>query len=387
VKKILYVTSQNPWNNNYGGAIRNNHIIKALGKYHDLHVGLTSTNKIERESFLKFAPISKKNLHLLMEESSCTHTRKIQIIINYVSTLLGFENINRSFFTTLRNIKPDLVWYFQKFSIRSVGFPDRIPSILDLDNVNWNLLKRTAKFQSGISKYQTYLKMSLSYIEENMLIRKASFTTISNPEERNKLPDTTKVITINNGFTFPKNLVINQKRNQRILFFGSLFYYPNLDGLKWFCGKVWPIIISRLPDSKLDIIGHVIELGKIDNVLKLGNIKYHGFVEDIDYFIKSNAFLIVPLRIASGTRIKILESWAKGLPVVSTSLGAEGLDATNHQTILIGDTPEEFAEACLRLLNDQHLGIQLARNAYQTNKVKFNWDTIFQKIYNVTEDF
>jgi glycosyltransferase involved in cell wall biosynthesis len=140
-----------------------------------------------------------------------------------------------------------------------------------------------------------------------------------------------------------------------------------------------------MPDSKLDIIGHIIDNEDIENIVKLRGIKFHGFVEDIAPFIKTNACLVVPLRIASGTRIKILESWAKGLPVVSTTLGAEGLGATNHHSLLIGDTPDEFADACLRVLNDPKLGTQLAKNAFLYNKDKYNWDSIYSKINFVTQ--
>ena len=118
----------------------------------------------------------------------------------------------------------------------------------------------------------------------------------------------------------------------------------------------------------------------IEGVVKLPGIRFHGFVEDIDPFIKTNACLVVPLRIASGTRVKILESWAKGLPVVSTTLGAEGLGASNHHSILTGDTPDEFADASLRILNDPKLGTQLAKNAFLYSKDKYNWDSIYSKI-------
>jgi len=380
VKKILYVTPKNPWDNKYGGAIRNNHIIKGLCKYYDVHVALTSTNMFERESFINLAPLDRVKLHLLNEASSNTSNKKTPVHLYYLAGLLGYGRFNESLFEIMRVLDPDLVWYFQKHSLRSAGFPDKTPFILDLDNVNWNLLKRTAQYQSGKHKFLTSIKMYLSYFEERILVRRASLTVISNPDEQNKLPTHNKVTAIDNGFNFSKDLEVNKARNQRILFFGSLFYYPNLDGLLWFCDKIWPIILTRRPESKLDIVGHVNDMKDIEGVVKLPGIRFHGFVEDIDPFIKTNACLVVPLRIASGTRVKILESWAKGLPVVSTTLGAEGLGASNHHSILTGDTPDEFADASLRILNDPKLGTQLAKNAFLYSKDKYNWDSIYSKI-------
>ncbi|MHA2029000.1 MAG: glycosyltransferase [Candidatus Kariarchaeaceae archaeon] len=385
MKKILYVTLQNPFDEKYGAGIRNNHIIKGLSQYHDLHVLLTSMKEAEWESFLNLAPLDPEKLHLLNEVSPNTSNNNFPVPYHYLPTLLGFNFFNKSFVNLIRNIKPDLVWYFHKYSLRSVGFPNITPFILDLDNVNWNLLNRTAKYQSGKDKFQTSIKSYLSLIEERILVRKSSITVISNPDERDKLPEHRKIITIENGFDFPENMGINKERNQRILFFGSLFYYPNLDGIRWFCNEIWPIISSKLPGIKLDIIGHVNNIEEIENIVDLGGITFHGFVENIDPFIRSNACLIVPLRIASGTRIKILESWAKGIPVVSTSIGAEGLGATNSQTLLTGDTPGEFANACIQILNDPDVGTQLAKNAFLYGKEKFKWDSIFPKIYSVTE--
>jgi glycosyltransferase involved in cell wall biosynthesis len=384
-KKILYVTSQNPWDNNYGGGIRNNHIIEGLCNYHDLHIILASTNRDECESFLELAPLEQENLHLLNELSSNSYNNRTLQLSNYLATLMGIRNFNKPFIRTLHILKPDLVWYFQKYSARSVGLPGKTPYIIDLDNVNWNLFRRTAKYKSGVVKYSTLIKMCLSLIEERLLVRNAYFTVISNPDERNKFPSNITVNIIDNGFNYPKKLELNQDRKQRILFLGSLFHYPNLDGLMWFCNEIWPKIITKMPGTKLDIVGHIVDPDDINNIEKFQSIEYHGFVKDIDPFIKTNACLIVPLRFGSGTRIKILESWAKGLPVVSTTLGAEGLGATNHHSILIGDTPEEFSDACLRILANPKLRNQLAMNAYLFSKEKYNWNSIYSRIKLLTQ--
>lgn len=85
----------------------------------------------------------------------------------------------------------------------------------------------------------------------------------------------------------------------------------------------------------------------------------------------------MPLRIAGGTRIKILESWAKGLPVVSTSIGCEGLGAEDGKHLLIGDTPEDFAEKCIVLLSSPILGQKLAQEAFNYGKETFDWEGLY----------
>lgn len=141
----------------------------------------------------------------------------------------------------------------------------------------------------------------------------------------------------------------------RLLFVGTLDYFPNEDAICWFCNKMLPLLRQvGAPEVCVQIVGsrptrRVRDLASIPNVLLIGE------VDKIDDFYRQADFAIVPLRAGSGTRIKVLESLNFGCPVVSTSLGVEGLDVKAGEQVLVGDSEVEFVQACVALIKDAAL--------------------------------
>ena len=124
---------------------------------------------------------------------------------------------------------------------------------------------------------------------------------------------------------------------------GAMNWMPNEEGIRWFLEEVWPLVAEHLPDLKLYLAGR--EMPDWLNELKVTNIVVVGEVPDAVEFILSKAICIAPLLSGSGIRIKIIESMAQGRAVVSTSVGAEGINITDGENIMIADTPEDFYKA------------------------------------------
>jgi glycosyltransferase involved in cell wall biosynthesis len=149
----------------------------------------------------------------------------------------------------------------------------------------------------------------------------------------------------------------------RLLFVGALGYYPNEDAALFLCREVAPVL-RRLTGRRLgiDIVGE----GAGDAVLALQDdpdVRVHGFVEDLGPLHAAADVAVVPVRAGGGTRVKILEAFARRLPVVSTRLGAEGLDAADGRHLLLADDAEGFARACLKLKDDPPLAAALTGRA------------------------
>ncbi len=147
-----------------------------------------------------------------------------------------------------------------------------------------------------------------------------------------------------------------------LLFLGTLDYVPNEDAVRYFCASILPLLQQADPDAALRVVGtsappSIIELRSVQGVTVVGAVR------DVAPEYLRTRVLVVPLRAGSGTRIKILEAFSFGTPVVSTSIGAAGLDVRHETHLLIADTPEEFAAACHRLLVDDELAATLTRNA------------------------
>jgi glycosyltransferase involved in cell wall biosynthesis len=169
-----------------------------------------------------------------------------------------------------------------------------------------------------------------------------------------------------------------------LVFNGGLGYYANLDAMRFFLADIFPRILSHHPGVKIQITGRTDSLD-LSQLQLNKNVFFTGFLDDIRPTVASSWACVVPLRIGSGTRLKILEAMALGTPVISTSKGAEGLDICPGENILIADHPEEFANQVLRLLCDPDLREKLARNARVLVEEKYGWEGISESFCRLVE--
>jgi len=156
---------------------------------------------------------------------------------------------------------------------------------------------------------------------------------------------------------------------------GSLTYRANLDAVRWFLAKVYPLIRSAQPQARLVITGSTDGVD-LDALPLDSSVQLTGNVPDVRYPVSSAAVCIVPTRVGSGTRIKLLEAMALGTPVVATSKGAEGIEAIDGQHLLLADEPADFADCTLRLLSGAGLRVRLAGSARRLVEERYGWDAI-----------
>jgi glycosyltransferase involved in cell wall biosynthesis len=163
-----------------------------------------------------------------------------------------------------------------------------------------------------------------------------------------------------------------------VMFFGAINYFPNVDGLRYLLNEIWPRIERSHPRAKLKIVG---QFPTPEIVSYQGpRIEVTGRVDDIRPHLSSAAVTVVPLRIGGGTRFKILEAMALARPVVSTSIGAEGIDARAGQDLLLADTPEHFSAAVGRVLDDRGLADDLGRRGRALVETRYSWSAAGQRL-------
>jgi len=158
-----------------------------------------------------------------------------------------------------------------------------------------------------------------------------------------------------------------------ILHIGTMYWPPNIDGVWWFLREVYPLIRQQRPDVIFDIVGSRPPASlRALNENGIG-VNVTGYVADPTPYLQRAALMVVPLRAGGGMRVKILNALAQGIPIVSTTLGAEGIAVTPDENILVADEPADMAAACLRLLNDPDLGARLARNGRALAEQKYDY--------------
>jgi len=150
-----------------------------------------------------------------------------------------------------------------------------------------------------------------------------------------------------------------------ILFLGHLAYYPNADAVAWFAQRVLGLVRRKADrDVRFDVAGPGASRGQISRWKRVEGLRVVGPVERVDECYDSADAVVVPIRAGGGTRIKILEAFARQTPVVTTSVGMEGIDVTAGEHLLVGDTPEDHARACLELIADPDLAHRLTDHAF-----------------------
>jgi glycosyltransferase involved in cell wall biosynthesis len=177
-----------------------------------------------------------------------------------------------------------------------------------------------------------------------------------------------------------------QERNEAeydLIFVGSMDWLPNTDGIRYFTASILPLIRRVLPECKVAIVGRTPNAEIQALAAADPRITVTGTVPDVRPYVWKSKLSIVPLRIGGGTRLKIYESMAAACPVVSTSIGAEGLSVSHPLNIRIADTPEAFAAECVRLLEGEEERRQLAEAAYCLVRGRFSWDIIAREFEDI----
>lgn len=161
-----------------------------------------------------------------------------------------------------------------------------------------------------------------------------------------------------------------------LVFVGSMDWLPNIEGMKWFLEQVFPLILKQRPSCTVAVVGRRPSGAIMELAHRFSGIRVTGTVDDVRPFLWGSLVSIVPIHIGGGTRLKIYEAMAAKVPVVSTTVGAEGLAVVNRENILLADAAQDFAECCLRLLDDAEARRALTGNAWDMVAARFSWESV-----------
>ena len=251
--------------------------------------------------------------------------------------------------------------------------------VLDEHNIEYDVLRRTAANARGVDrKVYSALNWRKLRSEERAAWRRFDGCAVTSARDerllRRDLPSLPTVVVPNAvdvGFFRPSGRCARPDP-LTLLFFGAVSYHPNTDGLLFFLREILPRVKARYPDVRLRIVGPSVPA---EIAARAGDgVEVVGLVDDIRPYLESATVIVVPLRIGGGTRFKILEAMAMGKPIVSTTIGAEGLDVRDGSEILLADKPDAFALQVGRLLDDAPLRDAMGAAGRALVERRYSWD-------------
>ena len=167
----------------------------------------------------------------------------------------------------------------------------------------------------------------------------------------------------------------NRRARQQLVFTGKMDYRPNVDAIEWFCAQALPLARQHLPEIQLKVVGRNPH-PRLLALAETGDFQLTGWVESVLPYLQEAALYVVPLRMGSGTRLKILQAMAAGCAVVSTSIGAAGLNQRAREAIVIADDASAFAAAVVKLLGDENRRKRMGELAQRQARAHYDWQAL-----------
>ncbi len=275
--------------------------------------------------------------------------------------------------------------------IRALPNPPSI--VVDWHNIESELMRRYAAAESNWARRLVAQRTaSLLARAEASLLRGARIHTVPSHRERELLLAQNygnDVRVVPNGVDSARFAHLNPDsltgaRKRSLLFVGSMDYHANIDGVNWFARQIWPAIRAEFPDLLFDIVGR--DPAPAIRELASESIRVAGTVNDLLPYYGEAFAVIVPLRVGGGTRLKILEAMAAGVPVISTSLGAEGIALKDGHEILLADAAEQIRAALHCLRQDPEFRQRLIHAARSLVREQYDWGLLGEHLYRIHLD-
>jgi glycosyltransferase involved in cell wall biosynthesis len=382
---VLAVTSEPPWPLDTGGHLRTFHLLRALTRRYRVRlVTATSPGSGPAVDALRGhgidvcpAPVAPRSGWREALRAAAASSRGEPYVLYRRHDR---PEIRAALRLELDRESPDLLYLDHLDSLVFRRLAPSTPAIVDLHNVYSKLARRTADERSSPWSRQ-YLRREARLLErvERRAAKTADrLTVVSEEDSRHfRMLGATAIEVVPNGVDCAAYRGLPTGRAAReptILYVGAMSWGPNVSAAVYLAEAVLPLVRDRVPGTRLRIVGRD-PAPSVRSLGRLPGVEVTGAVPDVTPHLRAANVLAVPLEAGGGTRLKILEAFAAGLPVVSTPVGCEGLGADDGEHLVIADR-DGFAEAVVALLRDETLGRRLAARARDLSWRRFDWGTI-----------
>ena len=421
--KILFLAQQLPYPLDSGGKIKSYHFLKALSQRYEIVLLSFIRDEKEKEYLENLKPFCSRIETSLIKRSLLRNILFCGMSFLTSKSFIVSRDFTEEFQARVNQLieeeKPDIIHidhlqmaqFIQDLVVSSQDSEKEktqntdIKVVLDEHNVEYVIIERIGESSHCLLKkmFSAVESRNLKRFEKNVCKTADLVLTVTDKDKETLLELTDgeakiKTVPIGVDTKYFRTSEHWSSASNTIVFIGTMFWPPNVDGMEWFISKIWPLL--KQSSVKLQIIGRrptkaIKALAEKDRSIEL--IEH---AEDIRPYMQKGKLFIVPLRQGSGMRVKILNAFASGIPVVSTSIGAEGIEDlrpmvsssgnetqnTNDENIVIADTAEEFAKAIMELISNDNLRKILSENARKLVEEKYSWEIIGKRLRAVYQE-
>lgn len=384
------ITPYLPFPLHSGGQIRTYNLIKNLSQNHQITLFSFIRSRQEEKYIQKLKPFCHKVS--VFKRRRAWDLRNIFLAgltpYPFLVSIYLSQKVKAAIATELNSGKYDLI-HAETFYVMPNLPKTNIPVLLVEQTIEYLVYQRYVEdFKFFFLKPLLYFDvLKIKLWEKYFWGKSASLAAMSEADKAimQKTVKRQNVGVVANGvdISFFAKTKRSRSANPAVLFVGNFKWLPNLDAANFLVDKIWPTINKKLPQAKLLIVGRnptkaIIRLGSLPNVTVKGDI------DDIRNAFNSAHVLLAPIRNGRGTKYKVLEAMASNIPVVTTKLGIEGIDARDNLSVLVADNPKSLAEKTISVLTDEPLANRLAVNAKKLIIKQYSWLAIskhLDKIY------
>jgi sugar transferase (PEP-CTERM/EpsH1 system associated) len=385
--RVAYFTPSLPYPPDTGGKIRSYHMLRALAERFEVDLYTVYHRDRPSESSISELERDCHRVTLFKLRKSWRTRDRIWRILKPLPKQVDHFHTDGSLAQARRYLEGegyDLIAVDELCMTPYAELVARIPRIVGRQKVDHVHYREVAVARSwGLEKVLDFTEAyKLRRYQQVKMPLYQAFLACSEQDARGIQTDApdARCLVIPNGVDLRRHVPASEQQPQAasLLYVGSMDYYPNVDAMKFFFECMHNSIRERIPDIRLRIVGHS-PPPEIRRLAEIPGVEVTGSVQDVRSYYEQAALFIVPLRLGGGTRLKILEAMAMGTPVVSTSVGAQGLNYRPGVDILIADDAQSFSDSVVQALSDPGLRSQLAREGRRL-ALRYDWMEIMKPL-------
>lgn len=393
-KRILFLTPRLPYPAISGGVVKSNKMVDYLSRNYDLSMGFFLKDDDGKNVDHYLATLSLRKcfyIGLYIARSGDSFLRSIFFNV----PMSVYRNKSSIMKKEIENMAKDcdviIVDHFLMFQYVPAKFTGRI--VLHQHNAEFVLWQRFSDTQRNLIKRALIAFEAFRIKKYESFLMKNSHCVLAAPNDIEVL---SPLIDDNKKFVETYHLgdekLLEEPElefsgtSKSLLYIGTLTWEANRDGLYWFLEKIWPSLKINTPELIFNIIGKLQDQTLFTRWLSDPNIKWHGFVDDLCPFYNSARVFVSPLRFGSGIKVKVINSLYRGLPVVTTSVGTEGLTVINEQHVCICDTEKKYVKMVEKLLSDKDYWYKVSRQSRALAREKYTWDYVLKNLSKAIEN-